>query len=143
MKVIFPTSLNILPAYPNFEPLHENTVIFLRAKKISIAVTWRTSGRYCHPPLASQPSTLQLNLQQSIVPCTHSRRTLEWIPRFSFVFPIRSFLFSKTLYHLLTYNALRRIGKITSKNVVWREYDILKTCTENVTWFRRSSKYDQ
>jgi hypothetical protein len=38
MKVIFSSSLNFLSAYPNFEPLHENTVIFLRAK-ISIAVT--------------------------------------------------------------------------------------------------------
>lgn len=67
MKVIFP-SLNFLPAYPNFETLHENTVIFLRAKKISIAVTWRTSGNYCHPSLASQPSTLQPNLTTKYSP---------------------------------------------------------------------------
>jgi hypothetical protein len=39
MKVILPASLHVSPAYPNIEPLHENTVIFLRVKKISIAMT--------------------------------------------------------------------------------------------------------
>jgi len=50
-KTIVPWPFIFFPAntYPNFQPLHGNAVIFLKAKKISIALTF-TFMR--HPPAA-------------------------------------------------------------------------------------------